>query len=123
MKILVNHLGGPLRLRRSVVEGALGDYAKVRWTGLLEELFSTPDEVWQVDLPMPHFAWRYVKFLPQGVLFGIVDVARFDDLQIVDWYFMELDATSAFARYQSADIAAQRTGQLNYSRWRPELSL
>ena len=123
LKTLVNHLGGPLQLRRSVVEGLLGDYAKVRWTGLLKELFSTPDEVWQVELPTPRFAWRYVKVLPQGVLFGIVDAARFDELQIVDWYFKELDATNAFAPYQSAAIAAQRSGKLTYSRINPELSL
>jgi hypothetical protein len=123
MKTLVNHLGGPLQLQRSVVEGVLGDCDKMRWTGQLEALFSTPDEVWQVEMSSPAFAWRYVKFLPQGVLFGIVDAARFDELQIVDWYFKELDATSALAPYQSAAIAAQRSGQLHYSRLRPELSL
>ena len=52
-----------------------------------------------------------------------MDATRFDELQIVDWYFKELDATSALAPYQSAAIAAQRSGQLHYSRWRPELSL
>jgi hypothetical protein len=123
MRTLLNHLGGPLHLRRAVVEGILGDCDKMRWTGQLEELFSTPDEVWALELPTTHFAWRYVKFLPQGVLFGIVDAARFDELQIVDWYFKEHDATSALAPYQSAAIAAQRSGQLTYSRRHPELSL
>lgn len=118
VKILLNHFGGPLHLHADVFARVIGEGDKFKWVELLEALFSQPDEVWQLELPGPLHAWRYVKFYQEGAFFGIVDIGRPDDLRIVDWYLLPYDANSPEAEVQAAAIDAQREGQLNHTKLR-----
>lgn len=111
-KILTNHLGGPLYLSRELFVRLTEDKNKLGAVNLLDELFSNPDEVWQLELEEPRYVWRYVKFYQEGVLFGIVDLADISELRIADWYFMDHDPDDPDANAQSAAIDAQRTGIL-----------
>jgi hypothetical protein len=118
IKVLTNHFGGPLNLHRAVFEHIIAQTEKRNCFDMVEDLFANPDEVWQLELPDPPYAWRYVKFYQQGALFGIVDIGRLDDLRIVDWYFLPHDANSPDAGAQAAAIDAQRSGQLNHTKRR-----
>lgn len=116
MKTIENHFGGPLQLARDVFERITADSEKRNCLNIVEDLFANPDEVWQLELPEPPYAWRYVKFYQQGAFFGIVDIRRIDDLRIVDWYFLRHDPSSPEAAAQAIAIDAQREGQLTHTK-------